>query len=114
MIKGQSIRCQVIHLLTEKEFSLLQCLVNNSLAGRLTNIDDINKLLGLQSKSVEVQKKHRSDALISLSQKLGGWLATRESIIEKERSAVDRRSYEYFIQPKFLEAIGNGLNHPRD
>jgi hypothetical protein len=99
-------------LLTEKEFSLLQCLVNNSLAGRLTNIDEINKLLGLQSKSVEVQKKHRSDALISLSQKLGGWLATREIIIEKKRSAVDRRSYEYYIIDKFLEPISNGLTPP--
>lgn len=99
-------------LLTEKEFSILQCLVNNSHAGKLTNIDEINKLLGLQSKSVEVQKKHRSDALISLSQKLGGWLATRESIIEKERSAVDRRSYEYYIIGKFLEPIKSGLTLP--
>lgn len=90
-------------LLTEKEFGLLQCLVNNSLAGRLTTIDEINKILGLQSKSVEVQKKHRSDALISLNQKLGAWLATRDTVIGKKRSPVDRRSYEYFIQPELLE-----------
>jgi hypothetical protein len=96
-------------VLTEKEFGLLQCLVNNSVENKLTNIDEINKLLGLQSKSVEVQKKHRSDALISLNQKLGGWLATRENIIEKERSTIDRRSYEYYILPKHLEAISNGL-----
>lgn len=97
-------------LLTEKEFGLLQCLLNNSLESKLTNIDELNKLLGLQAKSVEVQKKHRSDALISLNQKLGGWLGTRENIIDKKRSEIDRRSYEYYIIPKHVNAISSGLN----
>jgi hypothetical protein len=86
-----------IDVFDEKEKGLIQLIAENSLKNATTSIDDINKILGLSEKPQDLQKKHRSDTISSINQKYL-YITRREGLLlKKNRSDMDKRSFEYYI-----------------
>ncbi len=93
----------------EREKLLIQLVYENSLQTRPTSIDDINQILGLSDKIPDVQKKHRSDVIQSIDQKFKLLTRREGSLIKKNRSALDKRSFEFYIEPSDVESLNNHL-----
>ena len=96
---------RILELLEERERSLLEFLFNHSADERLTSIDEINKVLGVQNRSVEIQKRMRSDLIGSINQKLNIITKDKRPVVDKQRSEFDKRSFEYFIHPAHMELV---------
>lgn len=96
---------RILELLEERERSLLEFLFHHSADERLTSIDEINKVLGVQHRSVEIQKRMRSDMIGSINQKLQIITRDKKPVVDKQRSEFDKRSFEYFIHPEHMELV---------
>jgi len=96
---------RILELLEERERSLLEFLFNHSADERLTSIDEINKVIGVHNRSVEIQKRMRSDLIGSINQKLGIVTRDKKPVVDKQRSEFDKRSFEYFIHPAHMELV---------
>lgn len=92
-------------LFDEIEIQLLQLLIQNTSAGTTTSTDEQNKILGLIKKTPEIQKKQRSDMIIGINRKYAFVAKSKDPIIQKKRSEIDKRSYEYFIDYARVEEI---------
>ena len=93
-------------LLVNQELQVLQLILGNSTQNKLTSIDEINSVLGVAKRNADVQKKLRSDCIQSINHNLGLLWGTNEPVIDKTRSEADKRSFEYFVTPKFIEPLG--------
>ena len=62
---------RILELLEEREKSLMEFIFHHSVDERFTSIQEINKVIGVQNRSVEIQKRMRSDLIGSINQKLG-------------------------------------------
>jgi hypothetical protein len=98
-----------LQVFEEIEIQLLQLLINKSATGNTTSIDELNNILGLTKKPVEIQKKQRSDIIISTNKKYSFITQTEVPLIQKRRTEADKRSYEYFIDYNQLEVISRLL-----
>lgn len=96
---------RILELLEERERSLLEFLLHHSADERLTSIDEINKVIGVQHRSVEIQKRMRSDMICSINQKLQIVTRDKKPVVDKQRSEFDKRSFEYFIHPSHMELV---------
>lgn len=96
--------------LTEIEYSLIQVLLENSILKKMTQINEINNILGCTNKNIDIQKRLRSDAINTMNEKLSILLLTENKIIERKRSEFDGRTFEYFIDPSYFTEIQNILN----
>ena len=89
----------------EKEIQLLQLIIHNSSLGKTTSIEEQNKILGLTKKSAEIQKKQRSDIIITINRKYAFITQKEVPLIQKKRTEFDKRTYEYFIDYAIIEEI---------
>jgi len=96
---------RILELLEERERLLLEFLFNHSADERLTSIEEINKVVGVQNRSVEIQKRMRSDMIGSINQKLNIITRDKKPVVDKQRSEFDKRSFEYFIHPAHMELV---------
>lgn len=96
---------RILELLEEREKSLLEYLFQHSVDERFTSIQEINKVIGVQHRSVEIQKRMRSDMIGSINQKMGIIAKDKKPVINKQRSEFDKRSFEYFITPLHMELV---------
>ncbi len=96
---------RILELLEERERSLLEFFFKHSADERLTSIDEINKVIGVQNRSVEIQKRMRSDLIGSINQKLSIVTRDKKPVVDKQRSEFDKRSFEYFIHPSHMELV---------
>ena len=96
---------KIIELLEERERNLLFFIFKQSSEERLTSIEEINKVIGAAQRSPEIQKRLRSDLIISINEKLSIITKSKKLVIEKQRSEFDKRSFEYFIQPEFMDLV---------
>lgn len=92
-------------LLDERDRSLLRTLLDCSLQGKTCSIDTINGLLGVTNKSLEIQKRQRSDSLNAINKKLSLLLGTDTEAIVRTRSTFDRRSFEYAVNTELLSSL---------
>ena len=97
---------KIIDLLEQRELDLLSFIFKQSAEERLTSIEEINKVIGASHRNLEIQKRLRSDLIISINEKLSIITKSKKLVIEKQRSEFDKRSFEYFIQPEFMELVG--------
>jgi hypothetical protein len=81
----------------EKELIVLNTILHNSERGLDTFIEQINQVLGIEKKNIAIQKRQRSDILISINTKLSLLLDTPDLLIQKKRLEFDKRSFCYFI-----------------
>ncbi len=100
---------RILELLEEKERSLLEFIYHYSAEERLTTIEEINKVIGVANRSMEVQKRMRSDLIGSINQKMGLITKDKKPIISKQRSEFDKRSFEYFIRSEHMDLVARVL-----
>lgn len=97
--------------LSEIETNLLRVIFENSVLKKMTEIAEINNTLGCGNKNIDVQKRLRSDAINALNEKLSLSFLTDHKIVERKRSAFDGRSFEYYIDQQYFNAIQQLLNN---
>jgi hypothetical protein len=102
---------RILDLLEEKERSLLEFIYYYSAEERLTTIEEINKVIGVANRSMEVQKRMRSDLMGSINQKMGLITKDKKPVIDKQRSEFDKRSFEYFIRTEHMELVARVLDN---
>jgi hypothetical protein len=102
---------RILDLLEEKERSLLEFIYYYSEEERLTTIEEINKVIGVANRSMEVQKRMRSDLIGSINQKMGLITKDKKPVIDKQRSEFDKRSFEYFIRTEYMELVARVLGN---
>ena len=93
------------NLFNEKEIELLNLIVINSSKGFGTSIEAINRILGVSHKNFEIQKKQRSDVLISINRKWRYKNSSKDLLISKKRVEPDKRSFVYFIDFQNLNKL---------
>jgi hypothetical protein len=96
---------KIIELLEQRERDLLSFIYDQSAEERLTSIEEINKVIGAAQRSPEIQKRLRSDLIISINEKLSILTKSKKPVIEKQRSEFDKRSFEYFILPEYMDLV---------
>jgi hypothetical protein len=90
------------HSLSIIEKELLQVLYKKHQVGESISTKVINKIIGVQNKDVLTQNKSRSDHFLKLNQKYK--LSTQQPLplIVKTRDSVDKRQYNYGLEPSYL------------
>jgi hypothetical protein len=96
-----------IILFTEFEKDFLNKLTSKK--GKQLDIEALNYLLGLSKKSIEIQKKNRSEFLNKLDQKLRDLLHTEEVLIIRVRDEADKRIFLYQLNELFFDQINKLL-----
>ena len=91
--------------LTETEKSVLDILVEYSKQGAPTSIDQINRALGVKNKEVTIQNKLRSDTLQMINKKFMVFASTNDTLVEREKTDLDKRVYQYKLNERYLNKI---------
>ncbi len=79
------------------ELDLIEKIYNRSLEGKSYSVEDINAVLGLSKKSLEIQKKIRTETINRINHKFKTIFNTEDELIERIRLEEDRRFYKYMI-----------------
>ena len=79
------------------ELDLIEKIYNRSLEGKSYSVEDINAALGLSKKSLEIQKKIRTETINRINHRFKIILDTEDELIERIRLEEDRRYYKYII-----------------
>jgi hypothetical protein len=93
------------HSLTIIEKELIEALYNSNLNREELSTKSINKIIGVQQKDTLTQNKSRSDHFIKINQKFMMCTQNTDSLFNKTRDSVDKRQYNYSINPIYLQAI---------
>lgn len=78
---------------TEIEKNLIQYIIHK----QFINVDELNNLLGLGKKALEIQKKIRTETLHKINHKFRLLSDEEVELVERVRSEQDRRFYNYTI-----------------
>lgn len=74
------------------------------------SVDQLNSFLGLSKKTFEIQKKVRNETINKINAKFKKNTNTDSDLIERTRSEIDKRFFNYFINQHNLDkynALGN-------
>jgi hypothetical protein len=85
------------------ELELVQKIYAVSQMGKSYSVEDVNTALGLGRKSLEIQKKVRTDTLNRINHRFKMQFETQDDLIERVRSEDDRRYYRYFIREENMK-----------
>jgi len=89
------------------EIDLLRLIIKNVREHkRVTNVDEVNRVLGVGNKSLDMQKRKRSDVIKNINTRYA--LATnRETVvlINRMKSEIDGRLYEFYIPEEELKNV---------
>lgn len=94
-----------VKLFNDKEIEIVRLVVTKSSKGLGISIDEMNKCLGVSHKNAEIQKKQRSETLISINRKWRFKRGGQQLLIKSRRIEQDKRSFEYFIDFESLETV---------
>ena len=87
------------------EMELIRNIFDRNKQGHTVTAEEINKILGLSGKNSSIQKKNRSDMITSINRKWAAAYRSQVALIERQRSSDDKRSFEYFIKPQWVEKV---------
>lgn len=79
------------------ELDLIEKIYNRSLEGKSYSVEDINAALGLSKKSLEIQKKIRTETINRINHRFKIMFNSEDELIERIRLEEDRRFYKYII-----------------
>ena len=87
------------HIYSGIELDLISLLISNSkIHNRYTSVDELNHLLGMTNKSIEMQKRKRSDTIRSINEKFALVSKKEDAILIKRKKAeADGRLNEFYI-----------------
>jgi hypothetical protein len=71
------------------------------------DINEVNYVLGLKHKNTGLQKKVRSDTFNSINEKFKYISKTDDLLIQSNRSEIDKRYFEYYIEKRNIALIIN-------
>lgn len=103
----ESIHGSAVKLFDDREIEIIRLVATKSAKGLGASIEDINKSLGVIQKNTEIQKKQRSEVLISINRKWRFKNGGQQLLIKSRRIEQDKRSFEYFIDFENLESINH-------
>jgi hypothetical protein len=92
------------------EISLIEMLLQASLANKKIEIHQINHVLGIKDKNMGLQKKVRSDVINSINDKYQIITNSPNPLIVSIRKEDDKRFLEYFILPSEVREIQKIIN----
>jgi hypothetical protein len=87
------------HIYSGIELDLISLLISNcKIHNRYTSVDELNHLLGMTNKSIEMQKRKRSDTIRSINEKFALVSKKEDAILIKRKKAeADGRLNEFYI-----------------
>jgi hypothetical protein len=88
---------------SESEWSVISLIHKNSKDQKKTSIDEINQILGLQNRSIEIQKAQRHKNFSSINKKFQELY--NRILISNEKLPMDKRSLIFFIEKENLEIL---------
>jgi hypothetical protein len=91
--------------LTPIELEILNKIRTDTEQGNKTQTNDLNRLLGTDKKTLEVQKTQRSKVLTGINNKFSVYYKTKIIFIDKIRSEEDRRVVEYFVSEEAMQLL---------
>jgi hypothetical protein len=97
-------------LFSELEKSFINQLILRSQKNGFCTTDEINNLLGVSQKSVEIQKKARTDFITKINQSFKEFKNTDENFIKRVRSEKDKRSFNYSISAENQQLLNTIKN----
>ena len=92
-------------LLNVREKDLLLKIYNQSINNKVVSIQQINDFIGVGRRSLEVQKRSRTDIIQAINQKCIFLTKNTEPILLRSRSTSDRRMFDYFIKAERFSDI---------
>jgi hypothetical protein len=99
-------------LFDEVEKVVIKHIYNNAKnKGTRTSTDEVNRILGVGNKSVDMQKRKRSDIIKSINMKYQ-LIDSNKLLIERVKSELDARLQEYYLTVdtlNFLNEIDNQI-----
>ena len=96
------------------EISLIDMLIQASLANTKIEIHQINHVLGIKDKNVGLQKKVRSDVINGINDKYQIITNGPNPLIVSVRKEDDKRFLEYFILPSEINEIQKIINKSKN
>lgn len=91
------------HNFTSVEWDVILTMVGNHKANRLTKSDEISRVMGLQKKSLEVQKKLRTEIIHRINHNFRIAAVSDSDLVIRIKSEEDRRYIEYDISEEGIE-----------
>jgi hypothetical protein len=95
-----------VDIISANEREFLKMIIE---AGNKISTEEINKVLGVNNKSAEVQKFHRHKIVASINKSFSSYYRTADELIIRTRSELDKRSYQYHINTDHLSTIKEGF-----
>ena len=91
-----------VGILNGMERQLILYLFDHSIKGKRVSVEEVNKLTGVANKNEPIKRRTRSELINGINDK---WLiiaGSRERFVLSEKSELDGRTREYFINEKIL------------
>ena len=92
----------ILKIFNSNEFNTIESTLINKLIEKSNleshlTVDEINSLLGIKKKTIEIQKRVRTEAIIRINHKFNVNFNLETTFIERKRSIEDRRYFNYII-----------------
>ncbi|MBP6000026.1 MAG: hypothetical protein KA534_06170 [Sediminibacterium sp.] len=97
------------NVFSEIEKSLINLIITNMNHNRLTSIDEVNYALGISNKSVNMQKRTRSDVINSINSKYQLFFKKNTTLILRKNSEFDQRTKEFYVDLAEIDKINELL-----
>lgn len=90
---------------TDGELTVIKFIHDASSSRKYASVEEINALLGIGKKTIEVQKKIRTEAISRINHKFRILSGEEQILIERIRSEEDRRYQKYMIRSENMEKL---------
>jgi len=90
---------------TDGELSVIRFIHDASLSRKYASVEEVNALLGIGRKTIEVQKKIRTEAISRINHKYRILTDDDQLLVERIRSEEDRRYQKYMIRNENMQKL---------
>ncbi len=91
------------------EMTIIQLIIEKSNTQQYFTVNELNLHLGVKNKSIEIQKKIRTEAIIRINHKFNVNFQMDTVFIERVRSIEDRRYFNYYINDENAKMYRNTI-----
>lgn len=91
------------------EKTIIQLIIEKSNTQQYFTVNELNLHLGVKNKSIEIQKKIRTEAIIRINHKFNVNCQMDTVFIERVRSIEDRRYFNYYINDENAKIYRNTI-----
>jgi hypothetical protein len=96
-------------IFNEIEKKLIALIIESSSHQKHFTVNEMNLHLGVKNKSIEIQKKVRTETIIRINHKFNVNFNMDTVFIERVRSIEDRRYFNYFINEENINTFLNSM-----